>query len=186
VGIFSFICGDVFVSDINILHDFDSPYLSGKYALRRGVQLVLYALSKKIRFFRKLTIVKEVYNETWSYAITLAKLSKIAGIQAIFGINRNLNLINPEISSELEKYGAKVIEHWHDILDGVSVSKWNPPITQRKKTWHYDIEFVCKGKKIFKLKPGEMAIFHVDYPYLLSHYINWLYYTLIEGGKIYS
>ena len=86
------------MSDIDVLHDFDSPYLSGKYALRRGVQLVLYALSKKIRFFRRLTIVKEVYEETESYAITLAKLSKITGIQAIFGINRNVNLINPEIS----------------------------------------------------------------------------------------
>jgi len=171
---------------IHVLHDFDSPYLSGRYALKRGIQLVLYALSKKLKLLRRLSIVREVYEETRAYAETLAKLDRVAGVQAVFGLNRKVASVYPEFAEELEKYGAVTIEHWHELSGGISVSKWEPPIKQRRETWHYDQEFVAKGEDVLKLEPGEMPIFHVDYPYLLRYYVDWLYFALVEGGDIYS
>lgn len=171
---------------IKVLHDFDSPFLSGRYALKRGVQLVLYAISKKIKFLRRFEVVKEVYNETKIYAQTLAKLDKISNVQSFFGIHNNVHNIFPEFHRVLKQYDVNIIEHWHELSKSGSISKWNPPLSQRKETWHYDLNYKNKGKEVVKLEKDEMPIFHVDYPYLLEHYIDWLYFVLIQKGRIYT
>jgi hypothetical protein len=170
---------------MKVLHDFDSPFLSGRYALKRGIQLVLYAISKKIKFLRRFEVIEEVYNETTQYALTLAKLDKISNVQSFFGIHHNVRNIFPEFSRVVEQYDANVIEHWHELSNGNSISKWNPPLHQRKETWHYDLEYKNKGKEVVKLAKDEMPIFHVDYPHLLEYYIDWLYFVLIQKGQIY-
>jgi hypothetical protein len=171
---------------IKVLHDFDSPFLSGRYALKRGIQLVLYAISKKIKFLRRFDKIKDVYNETEKYAQTLAKLDKISNVQSFFGIHNNVRTIFPEFPKVLKQYDANIIEHWHELSNGSSISKWNPPLCQRKETWHYDLDYKSKGKQVVKLEKDEMPIFHVDYPYLLECYIDWLYFVLIQKGRIYS
>ncbi len=172
---------------MNVLHDWDNPYRSGRWCIRRGVQLILYGISKKIPFLRRIPIVEEMYGELYKNAITLAKLDRLANVKGIFGIQDNVVVEFPDIEIKISEHLSEFRRHIHiDLPEKIRL--WEPPLecSPRRVIWHYDQRYRDHGENVPILRAGELPIFHVDYPNLLSLYIDWLYWVLIEGGKIYE
>ncbi|MGD0177127.1 MAG: hypothetical protein ABSC50_09925 [Candidatus Bathyarchaeia archaeon] len=152
--------------DIMVLHDFDNPYLSGNYAFRRGLKLIVYALSKKIPLLRRW--VKDIYSETYSNCKTLAALDKLLGLDSKFGLKAEVLEAFPGLDKELAEMGFHIHKHAHISRDDV---RWEPPLNVEKEAWFFDQNF-HRSREI----PGHVrwAVFHADYPYLLPTYIDFL------------
>jgi len=151
---------------VHIIHDFDNPYLSGKYALRRGLALILFAASKKLPFFRSLA--KHVYRECYDYCLTLAKLDRLVGVQSHFGIKDEVTREFPQLVSELQALGFQVHRHYHVSRENVG---WDPPLDIDQRSWFFDQEYARN-----KMIPDSLdwAVFHADYPFLVDSYIDFL------------
>jgi len=160
---------------LKVLHDFDNPYLSGGYALKRGFQLILYALSRKMRFLRR--FCKRIYEENVEYARTLNYLDQLLGIDSIFGINDRVQVVFPNLREELEGGGGRTVRHWHVSKDEVH---WEPELNVPRSQWWYDREY-SEGKRT--TKSGEWIVFHCDYPYLLPAYIRCIHELSNETPK---
>jgi hypothetical protein len=151
---------------INILHDFDNPHISGKYALRRGVKLIIYAVSKKFPLLRR--FAKDIYTETYYNCKTLAILDRLLGVRSAFGLKDEVLQAFPSLRSELSAMGFPVHRHYHISTEDV---RWDPPLDVEKEAWFFDQEF----SKNTTIKKGlKWAVFHADYPQLLSAYVNFL------------
>ncbi len=171
---------------MNVLHDWDNPYRSGRWCIRRGVQLIIYALSKRIKILRKMSMVKEMYTELYNNAITLAKLDRLVKVHGIFGVKDSVVHEFPTIEEDINSLKLEYRRHIH-VDYPRAVRWWEPPLSQREVTWRYDQKYRDHGRNIpIKLKPGELPIFHVDYPNFIPLYIDWLYWVLEEGGEIYE
>jgi hypothetical protein len=151
---------------IRIIHDFDNPYLSGRYALRRGLALILFAASKKLRLLRPLA--KRVYRECYDYCLTLAKIDRLLGVQSHFGIKDEVAREFPELVSELQALGFQVHRHYHVSRENVG---WDPSLDIDQRSWFFDQEYARN-----KMIPDSLdwAVFHADYPFLIDSYIDFL------------
>ena len=112
---------------------------------------------------------------------TLIKLNRIVGVHGIFGIRDQIKEKHGKAIEELQaKYGAEIRRHVHigEIPDPERIRTWDPPLTQSQGTWSFDIKW-ARGERVV-LKPGELAIFHVDRPHYLRHYIDYLF-EMIEA-----
>jgi len=154
------------VGKLNVLHDFDNPHLSGKYALRRGGKLILYAISKKLPLLRR--FVKDIYFETYGNCMTLAALDKLLGIESRFGLKDEVLEAFPELDKELANMGFAVHRHYHVSRDDV---QWQPPLDVEKDAWFFDQQYNTSRNVGSHLK---WAVFHADYPYLLPAYVDFL------------
>jgi hypothetical protein len=152
---------------LNVLHDFDKPYLSGRWALKRSWLLFLYALSRRLAFLRP--ACRTVYLESYEYAWTLFRLDRLLGIESVFGINDDVSAVYPTLSTELASSGARVTRHWHVSPTEVHWDSLDVPASQ----WWFDQEY-AQGKRK-GAKPSEWIVFHADYPHLLETYIKCLY-----------
>ena len=155
--------------NIMVLHDFDNPYLSGKYALRRGCKLILYAFSKKIPLLRRW--VKDVYAETYGNCKTLAALDKLIRLDSRFGLKPEVLEAFPGLDKDLAEMGFQIHKHTHISRDDV---RWDPPLDVEKEAWFFDQTFK-RDQKI--PEHAKWAVFHADYPYLLPTYIDFLTQT---------
>jgi len=152
---------------IRVLHDFDSPFLSGRYALRRGLRLMMFALSKKLPFLRP--FVKDIYAECYSYCLTLARLDKLIGLKSAFGLKREVEKEFPGLRGMLEEMGFAVHEHAH--LSKTNVV-WDPPLDVDPQYWFFDQGYASGD--LSPTKETRWAVFHADYPHLLDVYIKFL------------
>lgn len=156
--------------NLRILHDFDNPYPSGRWALKRGISLILYAISRWVPPLQRWC--SEVYLENYEYAKTLAQLDVLLGIHSLFGINRRVIRIFPNLRRDLLGMDIKdeaIVDHWHVSAHEVH---WHPTLIVPKEDWFFDQDW-SKGRRI--LPSGQYAVFHADYPYLLSSYIDFLW-----------
>jgi hypothetical protein len=165
---------------MRVLHDYDEPHLSAKYAIRRGLKLILYGISKYIGF--KIKITEGIYNETRENADTIIKLDKLVGITPILGVRDKVQEYYPDIMDELNKYGVDVRTHIHigEAPDINRIRTWDPIEGLEKissNVWHYDKDHVLKRRP--KLKDGEIPIWHIDRPNWLKFYVDFLYEALI-------
>jgi hypothetical protein len=158
---------------IRVLHDFDNPYPSGRQALRRGVALITYAISKKIPMLRPLA--KEVYRECFEHCLNLAQTDKLLGIESRFGIKDEVDKVFPELRRELIELGFPVHRHVHHSRGHVS---WDPPLDIEDRARHFDQEFARTGAIPEETK---WVVFHADYPRLLSAYIRFIAEAKAQG-----
>lgn len=170
---------------MRVLHDYDEPHLSAKYAIRRGLKLLLYGMSKYLGFKPKIT--EAVYEETRENADTLIKIDKLVGITPIMGIRDKIQEYYPNIMSELEEYGVDVRTHIHigEAPDINRIRTWIPIEGLEKITsnvWHYDKDHVLNKRP--KLGEGEIPIWHVDRPNWLKYYVDFLYEVLIKEAEL--
>jgi hypothetical protein len=165
------------VPELKVVHDFDNAFPSGRWALKRGLQLVLYALSRKIGFLKR--FCEEVYCENYDYAITFRRLDMLLGINAFYGIHNRILPDHPQIKEELQKMGAHVRDHHHDVNE-VTYSP-SLPFEVPRSQWWFDLEY-SQGKR--GVNPDEVIEFHCEHPYLLAHYIRCVYEArkLSEGA----
>lgn len=164
---------------IRVLHDWDSVTISGRQALRRGISLVVYALSKWFPWLNRWGRIngsnKALERERLAHVETLIKLAELVGITPIFGI---LDPVLTEYLDELTeirlKYRVDMRQHYHigRPPDPNRIRGWDPPLSQSIKSWNFEREFI-EGRGT--LEPGDLPIFHVDNPQNLRHYIDWLY-----------
>ncbi len=166
---------------MNVLHDWDNDKLNRGVALQQAIDLGLYVLSNKLHFLKKIKRVQIIEDQLKRNAETLAKLDALVGVTPIFGLNDTLENI-PDKRKTLEDLGSQVIDHNHKVVEGEATPYWNPPLHQSKETWFYDKRW-SEGNPP-KLKDGEYPIFHVDYPYYLAEYIDFLYQIKIKGLEV--
>ncbi len=172
-------------SAMKVLHDYDEPCLSGKYAIRRGLKLLLYGISRYLGLKPKMT--EPIYNETRENADTIIKLDKLVGVTPIMGIRDKVQEYYPEIMTELEKYGVDVRTHIHigKAPDVNRIRTWEPIEGLEKITsnvWHYDKDHVLNKRP--KLGDGEIPTWHIDRPNWLKYYVDFLYEILIEEAEL--
>jgi hypothetical protein len=153
-------------STIRVLHDFDNPYLSGRYALRRGLKLIIYALSRKVPLFRRW--VREIYAETHDNCKTLAAIDKLVGVKSNFGLKDEVVKAFPQLSAELREMGFPVHRHMHYSRTAVS---WDPSLDVEPQSWFFDQRYASTGE----IPPDtKWAVFHADYPQLMPAYVSFL------------
>lgn len=151
---------------LRIVHDWDLPYLNGRWALKRGLKLILYAFSKKLPLLKR--FVKDIYDETHRYCITLNKLDELLGITPHWGIRREVYSVFPSLKKKLK---GEIHLHIHNNDGTVS---WHPPLNPPfPMTWdarHFD-QYYQEGVRY----EYDWYVWHVDYPYILPKYIDFLY-----------
>lgn len=171
---------------INVLHDWDAIDVPKRWALKRGVSLLSYALSGKYPILLRLKYfnenAKRVEAEKLAYMETLIKLDELCGVTPIFGIRQYIRETHGKAIDELAiKYEVDIRQHIHigELPDPNRKRLWVPPLTQSETTWHFDKNY-ARGERVV-LKDDELAIWHVDRPHLLPLYIAYLHETIVEG-----
>jgi len=159
---------------MKVLHDFDTPFLSGSYALKRGLRLVVYAASKKLPFLRP--FVRDVYEECRNYCLTLARLDKLIGLKAAFGLREDVEKEFPDLRRKLEEMGFAVHRHVHVTRANVV---WDPPLDVEPQYWFFDQRYAAGGLKIDN--ETKWAVFHADYPHVFEHYVRFLEESRSKG-----
>ncbi|MBA7491319.1 hypothetical protein ES702_01864 [subsurface metagenome] len=165
---------------MKVLHDWDTLKIEGGWARSRGVSLLCYWFARRFTFLQKIRWLRRNFEsvraEQLRYMETLIKLNRIVGVHGIYGIRDQIKELHGKEIEELKaKYGAEIRRHVHigKNSDPKRTRTWDPPLTQSPESWHFDLNW-AKGKNV-KLKPGELAIFHVDRPHYLRHYIDYLF-----------
>lgn len=173
---------------VQVLHDFDNPYPSGRWAIVHGVMLIVFGIVKLFaRFFPSLEgwlkfgFLAPITWMNYDNAIVLSKLDRMLGIHSIFGLNtaRLEKLGSIAIVEHLKENGAAVHAHWHVSKDEVH---WQPELNVPKKYWWMDQAY-AKGE--FPITADmDFIQFHCDYPHLLPYYIQCLSEAKMKGLEI--
>ncbi len=182
---------------MKVLHDWDRPFLDKDYAFRRGIYLLLYVATIKLPFLRKLKFIRNIVNniqhEKFLYLETLIRLDLLVGIEPIIGIR---DIVYKEYFGLLEDYikalnyiydnkiDFRLHKHIGDKNDENRIRIWEPSLNQSKESWAYDVNYFMNN--IYLLDKDELPIFHIDRPYALHRYIDWLYEVIIEKMQIYK
>ena len=120
----------------------------------------------------------KIEREKLAYMLTLIKLNKLCGVDQIFGIR---DIIGDKYGEEINALylaydDLDVRQHIHigEAPDPNRIRLWWPPLLcQSPESWHFDTKY-SKGEKVV-LGYNERPIFHVDRPYHLALYIDYLF-----------
>jgi len=160
-----------------VLFDWDTPCLSGRWALKQGIILAIYGVLKILG----IDYPKAIVNETDDYAFTLLKLNDMLGIKTVIGVQDRVKAEKSQTIKKIIEAGYDVRRHTH-ISESPDTNRqrlWEPPLNQPPHTWHYDVDYI-KGNSV-KILPGELPIWHFDRPYHLKNYIDFLYNEFYKG-----
>lgn len=173
---------------MRVLHDWDSVTISGRKALRCGISLVVYALSKWAPWLNHVGRIKrnnkELEEERLKYMETLIKLDELIGIEPIFGITDEvMERYSDEILQMKDDYGLDVRRHIHigRPPDPNRLRLWEPPLSQSMKSWNFETDYI-EGRG--ELEPGDLPLFHVDFPENVRFYIAYIYTEKKELEKV--
>lgn len=166
---------------MSVLHDWDRLELQGGWARRRSISLFLYWLVRKLTLLRHIKYFREnaekIEAEKLAYMETLIKLNKLCKVNMIFGIRDQVHDVHgAEIDRLAKIYKLDVRRHIHigENHKEDRIRSWLPPLPeQTKNSWHFDTKY-AKDEKV-KLKKNERPIFHVDRPFHLALYIDYLH-----------
>jgi len=168
---------------MSVLHDWDEVPTRVDWARRRGLSLLLYSLANKFPFLKNISVIanntRSIESEKLRYMETLIRIGQLAGVVPVFGIRDCVTLrYGKEIDVLRRMYDVDVRRHIHigDPPDPARTRHWEPPLNQTRNSWGFDTAFI-KGNKV-ELAPGELPTFHVDYPYQLHHYVDYLFEEL--------
>jgi hypothetical protein len=166
--------------ELKILHDFDNAYPSGRWALKRGLRLVLYAFSRFLPFLKH--FCSDIYRENYDNAFTLLALNDLVGVEGLFGINDRVAAEFLNLRKELGSLGARTIRHWHA---GTDAPRWDPELDVSRRQWWFDQEYAA-GKRT--PSTDDWIVFHCDYPHLLPAYISCLHELVFgrQADRIYG
>lgn len=164
------------LNGLKVLHDYDNPYISGKWAIKRGILLIVFAISRKIPFLRR--FCANVYCEAYEYTFTLHALDQLLGISSIFGINDSVEAEFPGLRDKLNRMSAQVARHWHVSEEEVH---WDPELNVPSSQWWFDQEYAQRKRSV---DPKDWIVFHCDYPHLLSHYIRCIYALKFDASQL--
>jgi hypothetical protein len=165
---------------MRVLHDYDKDRLSGRWALKRGLHLIAYAVRVK------LGLHDPIETETDRYLETLLMLDRLCGVESVVGLLDPVAEKKPHLKGLVEGYGADLRMHHHmgERGDPNRTRTWEPPLTQGRATWHYEEDWIAGHAG--KLGAGELPVWHADYPYRVEDYIRFLYAWRFGGFDPYA
>ena len=164
---------------MKVLHDWDEIPLRVDWARKRGISLLAYCLANKFPILKKIQVVSEnskrIELEKLEYMETLAKLDYIAEIKPIYGIRPNVRKrYHDDIELFRSDYDLDVRIHTHvgDPPNKNRLRFWFPPLSKNVSR-HFDTEYIAGKRGV--AGESEFPVFHVDYPYQLKNYIDYIY-----------
>ena len=159
--------------DVLVVHDWDFPLYKRKTCLRRGFWLILYALFGWSKWFRR-RMPRWLLFEKYNQALALAMLDRILGVNAIFGITREVEECFPDIRGRLKDMGFEVRQHYHVKQKTLGRGRWVPPLDVKPENMIYDRLYALRGKRELP-KKGEAVVWHVDHlNYNLLYYLEFV------------
>jgi hypothetical protein len=157
---------------MKVLFDWDLPELDMKYCFSRGIKLVLFSFCTFLHLRPK--FLEDIYLETDEYAKALIKLNEMLGVETVFGIRDVVSDAKPYMVNYLKDHNQDVRKHIHIGKHGPDrIRTWEPPLTQSMDTWDFEIKYY--NGILQPLKDGELPLWHIDRPYRLQTYINFVY-----------
>ena len=161
------------MSHILVIHDWDFPLYQRKTCLRRAFWLILYAFLGWSRWFRS-KMPRWLLYEKYSQALALAKLDRLFGVDAIFGITEEVRETFPDIWKRLEDMGFEVRHHYHVKQKTLGRGRWTPPLEVKPKNMIYDRLYALKGQRDLPER-GDAVVWHIDHlNYNLPYYLEFL------------
>lgn len=170
---------------MKVLHDYDRSKYSWRWMLYYSVKLFIYAVFTLFRL-RPPRICSDITHIRYRYALTLAKLDRLCGIEPVFGVRDCVVEDYPGLVPRLHSLDADVHRHIHigGNDDPNRRRLWNPPIPNTEKTWHYGLDY--KRGTLPLLDKGELPIWHCDWPHRWMDYIDYLYDVRFNGLQVYK
>lgn len=131
--------------EIQIIHDWDYPYPSGTWAIKKGIKLFVYALSRKLHFLRRFCV--DIYEEQLGVAKKYLLIEELCGIKPYYYIRPNVQEAFREFIAKIPNVGIHLHYKNKDRI-------WIPGVGG-KRYWKYSA--VCKTTQggIFKLDSGK-------------------------------
>ena len=171
---------------MKVLHDWDEISIRVDRSRRRGISLLLYCIANKFPFLKGYAFVMKntlkIEKEKITYMETLIKLDLIAGITPIFGIRDEVRDRHRERIDELERiYNVDIRRHIHigEPPDPNRKRLWEPPLA-KDVGWSFEDDYIRARAPLGK---NEIPLFHVDYPYNIRYYIDFIYEETKENTQ---
>lgn len=168
---------------MKVLHDWDEVSIRVDRSRRRGVSLLLYCLANKFPFLKGYEFIMKntlkIEKEKIQHMETLIKLDLIAGITPIFGIRDEVRERHRKRIDELERiYNVDIRRHIHigEPPDPNRKRLWEPPLS-KDVSWRFENDYI---NGIARARENEIPVFHVDYPYNIKYYIDFVFEKMIE------
>jgi len=157
---------------ILIVHDWDFPLYKRRTCLKRAFWLIVYALFGRSKRVRE-KMPKWMLEEKHGYALALIKIDRYFGVNSIFGLTKEVKEHFPLVESEISTLGFEVRDHYHVRQREVGRGRWRPPIEMSGENMVYDRLYSLQGKRELP-REGESVVWHVDHPFNLQYYIEFL------------
>jgi len=123
---------------------------------------------------------KPLLYEKYSHMLALIELDKIFDIKSIWGITKEVSETFPDVVDKIIQNQFEVRSHFHVKKKELGKGKWVPPLEVNPENMIYDRKYVLNKKKILP-KNGEIVVWHVDHPYNLPYYIEFVQRCKKEG-----
>jgi len=162
-----------------VVHDLDFPIFKRSTCMKRAFWSIALGLFGNRRWLiRRMPIWFS--HEKYVYALALARIDKLCGAKAIFGLTREVQELFPDLREKLEKMGFEVRDHYHVKEKILGRGVWVPPLQMKPENMIYDRLYTLKGRCALPA-PDEAVAWHVDHPFNLDRYLEFLDRTKQEG-----
>nr|MDO8134654.1 hypothetical protein [Candidatus Njordarchaeum guaymaensis] len=157
---------------VTIVHDFDFPISKRSTCLKRAFWLIISGLLGNRKWLIKRMPVWFA-REKYAFALALAKIDKLHGVNAVFGLTEEVRQVFPELQQLLKGMGFEVRHHYHIAKKTLGKGAWDPPLEMKPENMIYDRLYSLANREQMP-KSGEAVVWHVDHPYNLSKYLEFL------------
>ena len=105
--------------------------------------------------------------------MALIALDRLFDIEPLVGITEQVLEAFPNLPNELSEKKVDVCYHYHVKKIGLGKGAWVPRLDVKPENMIYDRRYTMYGQKALPMK-DDIVVWHVDHPYNLSYYIEFL------------
>jgi len=164
---------------VQIIHDWDFPLMKKKSCFKTAMWLLGFTIFGKFKWFRK-KMPQSLLEEKVSCMRMYMLLDKMFGVKSIWGVTQEVLEVFPFVLNELQSAGYEVRFHYHDKTVTSGKGRWVPPMQVSPKNMVYDRKYTLHGKRELPNK-DEAVVWHIDHPYNLPWYVEFLERCKKEG-----
>ena len=157
---------------VMIVHDFDFPIFKRWTCLKRAFWLIILVLLGNRRGLIKQMPVW-LAREKYAFALALAKIDRLYGVKSIFGLTKEVQEAFPELAQMLTEMGFEVRCHYHVAKTTLGKGAWEPSLQMKPENMIYDRLYSLANRDVMPDR-GEAVVWHVDHPYNLHKYLEFL------------
>ena len=157
---------------VTIVHDFDFPISKRRTSLKRAFWLIAsWLIGNRKGLIKRMPVW--FAREKYAFALALAEIDKLYGVNAIFGLTEEAREVFPELPQLLKEMGFEVRHHYHIEKKTLGRGAWDPPLEMKPENMIYDRLYSLANRRDMP-KLGEAVVWHVDHPYNLPKYLEFL------------